>query len=312
MAELSDIFVFDDDITSLDDEKIVIIDGHNIAYITVFSTIHSDYSDNGPFKLWKHSFLSKLFTTIKDLDPTKVVLAFDSKNSWRYKLYAEYKANRKHQSGRYPLDKEKFLIALESMIEDVKTYFPSIYTIKVDQAEGDDIMAVLTKEVFNKINQEVIIVTGDTDLNQLLSLPRVRQYNPMKNDFFNVINPKKALDIKILSGDKSDNITPIKRGVGVVNAEKILNMEDGIDSFIEMQKTSLEKELVHENYVRNKKLIDLDFIPQNIRTSIIDAYNEYEWKEIDGKLVVKYFMSSKLNDLMSKWSIISKYIKKLK
>lgn len=312
MAEdASDLFEFDDNIESLDDEEIVIVDGHNIAYITVFSTISSDYSDNGVFKLWKHSFLSKLFSTIQSLDPTKVVLAFDSRNSWRYKIYDEYKANRKDQKGKYPLDKKKFNEAIENMIVEMKTYFSSIYTIKVDEAEGDDIMAVLTREVFTKKNQRVTIVTGDTDLNQLLMDKRVRQYNPMKNDFFNVLNPKKSLDIKILSGDKSDNITPIKRGVGVVTAEKILNYEDGVDTFISLQETTLEKELIQSNYQRNKKLIDLEFIPQNIRKAIIKAYEDYEWSEIDGKKVAKYLMENKLNDLRSKWGIISKYLKKL-
>ena len=311
MEETSDLFEFDENMESLDLEEIVMIDGHNIAYITVFSTISSDYSDNGVFKLWKHSFFSKLFSTIQSLDPTKVVLAFDSRNSWRYKIYDEYKANRKDQKGRYPLDKKAFNEAIENMIVDMKTYFPSIYTIKVDEAEGDDILAVLAREVFTKKNQRVTIVTGDTDLNQLLTDKRVRQYNPMKNTFFNVLNPKKALDIKILSGDKSDNITPIKRGVGVVTAEKILNYEDGVDTFIELQETFLEKELVQSNYQRNKRLIDLDFIPQNIRKAIIKAYEDAEWTDIDGKKVAKYLMENKLNDIRSKWSIISKYLKKL-
>ncbi len=311
MAETSDLFEFDDDIVSLEDEEIVIIDGHNIAYITVFSTISSDYSDNGVFKLWKHNFLSKLFSTIQSLNPTKVVLAFDSKNSWRYSIYDEYKANRKDQKGRYPLDKKKFTEAIENMIEEMKTYFPSIYTIKVDQAEGDDIIAVLAREVFNKQNQRVTIVTGDTDLNQLLTDSRVRQYNPLKNTFFNVLNPKKSLYIKILSGDKSDNITPIKRGVGVVTAEKILNYEDGIDTYISLQETTLEQELIRSKYERNVKLIDLEFIPQNIRKAIIKAYEEYEWVEIDGKKVANYLIQHRLNDIRSKWNIISKYLKKL-
>jgi 5'-3' exonuclease len=133
----------------------------------------------------------------------------------------------------------------------------------------------------------------------------------MKNTFFNVLNPKKALDIKILSGDKSDNITPIKRGVGVVTAEKILNYEDGVDTFINLQETSLERELIQSNYQRNKRLIDLDFIPQNISKAIIKAYEDAEWAEMDGKAIGKYLMVNKLNDVRSKWSIISKYLKKL-
>lgn len=300
-----------EDVDDIKDERVVVIDGHNIAYITVFSTIHSDYSDNGVFVLWKHSFLSKLFHTIQELEPTKVILAFDTKGSWRYDLYDEYKANRKKQYGRYPLDKDGFMKALDEMINDVKEIFTNIYTIKVDGAEGDDIIAVMCKHVFTGENHEVIIVSGDTDLNQLLSLRNVKQYNPRSNDFFNVLNPKKELDIKILSGDKSDNITPIKRGVGVKTAEKIINSDDGVDGFIEKQETDIEKKLVSENFERNTKLIDLDFIPKTIVNSILNEYNSYEASEIDGKTIIKYFMRKRMHDLRNRWGRISKYLKNL-
>ncbi len=310
MAGFED-FVEFEDVQDKKEETILLIDGHNIAYITVFSTIHSDYTDNGPFLLWRHSFFSKLFYTIKDLNATKVVLAFDTKGSWRYELYEEYKANRKKQYGKYPLDKEGFMVALNQMISDMEEYFTNIYTIHAKECEGDDIIAVLAKEVFTKENHNVIIVSGDTDLNQLIALPNVRQFNPMKNEYYNVINPKKELDIKILSGDKSDNITPIKRGVGVKTAEKILNREDGLDGFIAEQETELEQQTVTEKFERNKKLIDLDFIPTRIRKRILDAYNSYEIQPLDGKKVFKYFMKRKLHDLRTKWTKMSKVIKSL-
>lgn len=310
MSGFDDLIEFED-VKDKKDETVVIVDGHNIAYITVFSTIHQDYSDNGVFVLWKHAFLNKLFYTVNDLEPTKLVLAFDTKGSWRYDLYDEYKANRQKQYGRYPLDKKNFMIALNDLIEDIQAVFTNIYTIKVDGAEGDDIIAVLCKNVFTDENHDVIVVSGDTDLNQLCSQKNVRQYNPRTNDYFNVINPKKELDIKILSGDKSDNITPIKRGVGVKTAEKILNSEDGVDGFIEQQATDIEKKLVSENFERNTKLIDLDFIPKKIVNEILEKYNSYEIKELNGKNVVNYFIKRKMHDLRTRWGRISKYLKNL-
>ena len=310
MGNIEDIMSFED-VKPIDDETIILIDGHNIAYITVFSTIHSDYSDNGVFVLWKHSFLSRLFHIITDLDPTKVVLAFDTKGSWRYDIYSEYKANRKKQYGRYPLDKDAFMNSLNKMIEDISNIFTTIHTIHAEQCEGDDIIAVLTKEVFTRENQKVIIVSGDTDLNQLLIQKNVRQYNPLKCKFYNVINPQKELDIKILSGDKSDNIAPIRKGVGVKTAEKILNLDDGVDEFIDGHDTDLEKKVITENYERNKKLIDLDFIPKNIQNRILNAYENFHVSPIDGKVVAKYFMKNRLHDLRHRWERISKYLKNL-
>ena len=115
---LEDIMVFEECETK-EDETILLIDGHNIAYITVFSTIGNNYEDNGVFKLWRHNFYNKLFHTINELKPTRVVLVFDVKNSWRYELYPEYKGNRKKQYGKYPLDKEGFLEALNELIEEI-------------------------------------------------------------------------------------------------------------------------------------------------------------------------------------------------
>lgn len=304
---LDDIMTFTDAVDNKG--KIIIIDGHNIAYITVFSTIANDYSDNGVFKLWRHNFLNKVFYTIRELEPTKVVLAFDSKNSWRYDLYPDYKGNRKKQYGKYPLDKKNFNLAIDSMVNDMKKIFPNIYTIQSPRAEGDDIMAILATHVFNKDGQEVVIVSGDTDLNQLTSRKNVTQYNPRKNEFYNVLNPKRELDIKILSGDKSDNIKPIKRGVGVKTAEKILI--EGIDPFIEKQSTELERKTIKENFERNTQLIDLKFIPIELKDTIIDEYENYPYRELKGKSVIDYFTKNKMKRLYREWNRMSKYLKKL-
>jgi len=310
MASINN-FVQFEDVEDKKDETILLIDGHNIAYITVFSTISSDYTDNGVFVLWKHAFISRIFNIIKTLNPTKVILAFDTKGSWRYDVYEQYKANRKKTEGKKPLNKEAFMVALNDMIDTFKNILTNIYTIHADECEGDDIIAVLAKE-FNKQNEQVIIVSGDTDLNQLLVQSNVRQYDPRKSEFFNVINPKLELQIKILSGDTSDNISPIKKGVGVKTAEKILKSPNGLDGYIEELETDLEKKTITENFKRNKQLIDLEYIPKRISNRILEKYKQYNIKELDGKRVINFFMKNKLHDLRTKWGIIYKYIKILK
>jgi len=220
-----DKFVKFEDVKDKKDEVILLIDGHNIAYITVYATIAQDYSDNKEFKLWRNTFLSRFFDIVTTLKPTKIVMAFDTKGSWRYELFDDYKGNRKKPStSKKPLNKKAFNEALQSMIEYFEELFPNIYTIHEEECEGDDIIAILAKYVFINENEQVIIVSGDGDLNQLTEKSNVRQYNPKwKGDFFNIINPKQELAVKILTGDKSDNIPPIKRLVGPVKAQKILD-----------------------------------------------------------------------------------------
>ena len=308
-----DKFIKFEDVKDKKDETVLLIDGHNIAYITVFATIAQDYSDNKEFKIWRNTFLSRFFDIVCELKPTKIVMAFDSKNSWRYDVYDDYKANRKKPStSKKPLNKKEFNKALQEMIDYFKEHFTNIYTIYEDRCEGDDIIAVLAKYMFTKDNENVIIVSGDSDLNQLTEQTNVRQYNPKwKGDFFNIINPKKELDIKVLTGDKSDNIPPIKRLVGPVKAQKILDNPDGLDWFINEQKTEIEKKTIEENYKRNKTLIDLNYIPTNIKQRILDAYENYDIKPLDTKKVVKSFFTKKLHGVRHQWDKVSGYLKEL-
>ena len=126
------------------------------------------------------------------------------------------------------------------------------------------------------------------------------------------MNPKQELQIKILSGDTSDNIKPIKRGVGPKTALKILGMEHGVDSFISEQKTDLEKHVIEENYKMNRTLVDFDCIPLNIRNRILDEYNSYKYSQINERGVFNWLIKQKLHDLRNKWQVLSKELNKLR
>ena len=66
-------------------------------------------------------------------------------------------------------------------------------------------------------------------------------------------------------GDKSDNIFPIHKKLGIKTAEKYISNE-------ELLKTKLENEEINKNYNLNVKLIDMDFIPKNLQINIIDKF----------------------------------------
>lgn len=290
--------------------KVLIFDCNNIGYITAYSTIYKDYSDNGVFEIWKSTFLKRITDIIKDHNPDKVIMAFDS-TSWRYSIFDTYKSGRKQrsQSGKCPLDIDSFKIALDEMREFLKETFTNIRVMKVEKAEADDIIAVLSKFVLTDENQKVIIVSTDSDLTQLTSNKNVSQYDPIKTKMFNSLNPKQDLKVKILSGDSSDSIPPIKKGVGPKTAEKIL--KEGFDTYVESLKTQLEKNTVIKKYELNKKLIDFNFIPLDVRNNIIKTYNEYEIIPLNSKQIFTVFMKNKLHRIRKEWTILSKYFKKL-
>ena len=105
---------------------------------------------------------------------------------------------------------------------------PNIMFLRVDKCEGDDIVGVLTNEVIPKTTK-ITAISNDKDFYQLMVNRNYKQYDPIKKKIIECLNPNKELEIKILTGDKSDNIPAIKYRVGVKTATKI--NEDGIEKY---------------------------------------------------------------------------------
>jgi 5'-3' exonuclease len=296
--------LFGEDATSLQlPEKILIMDLHNLAYRCVFSAIHVSPEDGENFYLWKHMMINSIFNTIKRFQPNKVILAADKKGNWRYNIYPQYKSNRKEFRENSKIDFEKFLPIFNDFIEDIKNTFTKLYVLNIEKCEADDIIAILSKETFK--NKNIIIVTSDKDMNQLLSNRKIQQFDAMNNKFIECLNPRKDLDIKILVGDKGDTIPSVKKKVGVKTAEKILN--EGLDTFLNKP----ENKEIKTNWERNKILIDFNFIPEDIKKSIINTYNEYQLKDIQSTKLMTFFVRNKMNKLMSEWQLMSPIFKEL-
>jgi len=100
--------------------------------------------------------------------------------------------------------------------------------------EADDIMATLTERLV-KSGHDVVIVTGDKDMAQLLR-PGVRIYNLAKDDWWTAesipqrmgVRAEQVRDYLALMGDAADNI-PGVRGVGPKAASALLAEFKDID-----------------------------------------------------------------------------------
>jgi 5'-3' exonuclease len=73
------------------------------------------------------------------------------------------------------------------------------------------------------------------------------------------------LMMKILTGDSSDNIFAIHKKLGPKTAMKYITNEEEL-------KKKCEDETIKENLDRNKKLIDMENIPENYKKEIIDKF----------------------------------------
>jgi 5'-3' exonuclease len=104
-------------------------------------------------------------------------------------------------------------------------------------------------------------------------------------------------------GDKSDNIPSICRGVGPVRAAKIVDGD--MNSFLN------ENENYKRIYELNKALIDFDFIPVDIKHSILKKYDTYELREYNGMKLWGFLCKNKLEKLADDLNIIGRFLKKI-
>jgi 5'-3' exonuclease len=275
-----------------DRDKILLVDAHNLVYRTLFIANLQEGGDPD-FKFWKHLFINSIFTMLQKINPKRVVLAFDSKFSWRKEVYPEYKAHRKLAREQSAIDFEKFFPILEQMITEIKSTFTNMMVIKMNGAEADDTIAIICK---HETGIEKIIVSSDKDLNQLIN-ENTKQWDPIKQSFVKCLNPQKELELKLIMGDKGDNIPAIRPKVGIKTAEKIL--AEGNYFF-------------DENYKRNLQLIDLNNIPKPIVENIKNIYTTYALEPANMMNILKWLMKNELRKLADDLQINSKYLKDLK
>jgi DNA polymerase-1 len=284
-------------------KPILLIDGHNLAYRTVFSAINQVPTDNDKFIFWKHLMISSIFNMAKKFEPSKMVLAFDGyrEMTWRKKIYPEYKAHRKQARDKSIVDFDKFYPVFNELIVELKSIFTNIYTMKIDGTEGDDIIAILSTKKF--ADHKIVIVSSDKDMNQLLTNDNIQQYDPIKNRMVESLNPKRNLLIKVIAGDPSDNIKSIKPKVGVKTAEKMIN--EGIEE------TILKNKDMKKNYLMNLKIIDFEYIPEDITKLILDCYESYKISNINSNELLKFFTRNRMTKNMNDWQVYGPYIKSL-
>ena len=284
-------------------EKVVIIDGHNLIFRTIFiAEKHNNQfnmEDDDTFSYWKYIFLKSILNVITTFEPTKLILVMDSKNTWRKEYYPEYKAQRKAARDNSKIDFEKFFPVMDKFYKDIISLTPNIMHIKVDRCEGDDIIGVAVKHYPDAL---IEIISTDKDLNQTLKHKRVKQYDPVKRAYTNSLNPTVDLEAKIITGDKGDNIPAIKPKCGPVTAAKILT-----ENLLEELCKDPE---IKANYERNRLLIDLDMIPSDVVKAITDSLNSYTLEKFQSSkmfnFIIKHRLSSMLENVQEVTGVLSR------
>lgn len=277
--------------------KKLLLDFNNLSIRTLLSNHEIDWS-SGDYSFHRHLVLNTIFSNIKKFKPDEVILAIDDIRNWRKKAYPEYKANRKLIRDASDFDWASYFTYIEEYIEELKILPFKI--MRVPYAEADDIIGVLSKYF---LTDENIIVTSDKDYIQLLQYKQNKIYDPIKKDFVKESNPYHSLQVKIIMGDKGDNVPAIKDRVGEKTAMKIL----AENTLTEL----LMDDTIKSNYQRNELLISFDRIPAPLQKEII---RQYDLTEINENPVDYYawMVRHKLRQLSDKASLYIPILNNLK
>lgn len=176
------------------------------------------------------------------------------KEIWRNEIYPDYKKSRKENNevGDF------FMYTYKNIINNY-TYIDN------NNCEADDIIGILTKELYK--NNIVYIITGDHDYLQLLYNENVQIFNMKFKNLRDKScgNNENDLMLKILMGDSSDNIFPIHKKLGPKTAIKYIDNP-------ELLLKKCEDIEIERKYILNKKLIDMNEIPDNYVKEILEKF----------------------------------------
>ena len=224
----------------------------------------------------------------------EMVIACDDKNYWRKQVYPYYKANRKKEREASELDWNTLFESLNNIRQELKDYFP-YKVIQVEHAEADDIIAVLVKE-YNHLGK-LLILSGDKDFGQLQKYPNVTQYSPVLKKYISCTNPDLFLKEHILKGDSSDGIPNFlsEDNVFVMGIRQSPVTSKRLAGWILQEPEQFCNEAMLRNYKRNQRLIDLEFVPDDIKTQTLEQYNT---QIKDRSKLFNYFIQYQLKNLM--------------
>ena len=150
-------------------------------------------------------------------------------------------------------------------------------------------------------DEPTLILSGDKDFIQLHKYKNVKQYDPVHKRWLKDKNPKRYLIEHIAKGDRGDGIpnfiSPDACFVNGVRQKplraKYLQNLEGDD--ISTVQNSIEDEEIKRGWIRNRLLIDLEYIPKDIQEKVI---NKYDVPDKGRDKMFNYFIKHKLKHLM--------------
>jgi len=287
--------------------KFVLIDGNAIIHRAYHALPKTLTDPQGNLTNAVHGFGNILVKIISDLEPSHIAVCFDRKEpTFRKKISKQYQAHRPE------MDKE-----LVSQVSVIKELVDALNIPRYEKAgyEADDLIGTISK---NCIVDEVVIVTGDKDIMQLIDskikvympvrgLSQAKLYNETETKKKMGVLPSQIVDYKALVGDPSDNYKGVP-GIGPKTAESLLEEYKNLDNIynnLDKIGGSVEKKLEEnkESAYESQKLAQILI---NVKIDF-DLETASQW-QVDSKKALNFCENYSLRSLQNRIKNLGKQI----
>jgi 5'-3' exonuclease len=275
----------------------ILIDLNQVLISNLMQQINSNPKVKLDENLIRHMVLNSLRSYVKQFKEKygEVIVACDSKRSWRRDYFPFYKSNRRKAREESGFDWNLIFDTLGKIREELKENFP-YKVIEVEGAEADDVIGVLAARMAP--HEEVLILSSDKDFVQLQKYANVIQYSPILKRFVKTDNPHKFVKEHILKGDRGDGIPNFLSADNVFalgERQKTINSKKLNEWLNKTPEEFCVNDIMLRGYKRNQMLVDLEFTPKNIQENII---HEYDTVVIPNRQkLLNYFMEKRLKNL---------------
>ncbi len=213
--------------------KLLLVDANSLIH-RAFHALPRLTSSDGRSTGAAFGLTQMLLLLLEEQKPDEVAMVFDAPGgTFRHEWYEKYKANRPEMdeelASQYPI--------IHQIVETL-----GLKMLEKPGYEADDIIGTLADRGARE-GCEVVIVTGDGDLLQLLGdgvtvlvttrgITQTTEYDQERFGDRYGITPRQLVDLKALMGDSSDNIPGIP-GIGQKTAQSLLADHDSVEAILE-------------------------------------------------------------------------------
>jgi DNA polymerase I len=285
-------------------KQIIIVDCYGLLFRAYHSMPPLTNKDGTPVGA-VYGVITMLLKILSQIEHTHIVIICDSgSKSFRNDIYPEYKAHRppapEDLVPQFALLREAVLALGLKLVEKIGF-------------EADDLIATFATE-FAKEKYQVVVVSSDKDLMQLIKDDSVVMYDAMKNKYlfeehvqqkFGVL-PNQLLDLLALVGDSADNIPGVP-SIGPKTATELLLEFNDIESIYEniekIQKPKRKATLI-EN--KDKAFLSKTLVRLKYDVDYPIIFDDYKFDELSLEDLIIFLEAHNFQSLIQRVKNFSK------